>query len=149
MLKKLGQWLRIAGYDVLMLDDGAQDRQLLETAISEGRYLLTRDTKMLEYKQAKGVVILLVCNDLNDCVDELNNRLDIDWSYKPFSRCKQCNSELVEADESTMVQMPTVAKKHATETRYCPQCQQLFWDGSHVSRMRKQLAIWSSHQKHS
>ena len=37
MLKRLGQWLRVAGYDVLMLPDGTSDRELIQRAVEEHR----------------------------------------------------------------------------------------------------------------
>ena len=41
MLKRLGQWLRVAGYDVLILPDGTDDRVLLERAERDQRLLLS------------------------------------------------------------------------------------------------------------
>ena len=42
MLKRLGQWLRVAGYDVLMLPDGTSDRELVQRAVEEHRVAVTR-----------------------------------------------------------------------------------------------------------
>ena len=143
MLKKLGQWLRIAGYDVVMLPDGSEDRELLELAVREHRLLLTRDSKLKEYKQAAEVVVLLVCNDLDECVAQLNNKLPLDWLHKPFSRCKICNTKLIQADASMTNAMPPAAKEQVDEVLFCPTCKQLFWQGSHVARMQQQLRTWN------
>ena len=143
MLKKLGQWLRIAGYDVVMLPDGSEDRELIELAVREHRLLLTRDSKLNEYRQAAGVVILLVCNELDECVAQLNEKLPVDWLHKPFSRCKICNTKLVQADASLLNAMPAAAREKVTEAFYCSTCKQLFWQGSHVERMQQQLVDWN------
>jgi uncharacterized protein with PIN domain len=142
MLKNLGQWLRVAGYDVLILPDGTADRELFTLAQQQGRLLLTRDRKMKEYRNADAVVMLLDCNDLDDCVADLNRKLQINWLYKPFSRCKQCNTELIEADQKEIHNVPEQARNALTRMCYCPVCRQLFWDGSHVKRMQKRLQRW-------
>ena len=143
MLKSLGHWLRIAGYDVLILPDATPDRVLIERARHDGRLLLTRDRKMNEFKAAADIVLLLDCNGLEDCVADLNSKLNIDWLLKPFSRCKLCNTELVDADERQIEKLPHKARESVTRVCYCPRCRQLFWDGSHVSRMRRYLTRWN------
>ena len=143
MLKKLGQWLRIAGYDVSMLPDGTDDRELIKLSRNEKRLLLTRDRKITEFKESSHMVVLLECDDLEDCVADLNNKLDIDWLYRPFSRCSNCNSLLVEADRAEIQRLPDDVRNGATMTRYCPLCDQLYWDGSHVRRMRERLQHWN------
>jgi len=153
MLKKLGQWLRIAGHDVIMLPDGSDDRQLFDLAVQEHRLLLTRDSKLNEYKQAADVVVLLVCNDLDECVAQLNDKLQVDWLHKPFSRCKICNTKLIQADSTMLNAMPPAAREKTGRALFCPACKQLFWQGSHVERMQQQLLKWSqqhnaSHRSH-
>ena len=148
MLKKLGEWLRIAGYDVLMLPDGTEDRQLIELARREGRLLLTRDRKMTEFKNADENVVLLECNDLDDCVADLTGKLSVNWLFKPFSRCKQCNTRLLEADKAAIKDVPEEARASLTQMCFCPSCQQLFWDGSHVKRMRQRLEHWQRSASH-
>ncbi len=143
MLKNLGQWLRVAGYDVLILPDGTADRQLVERAREEGRLLITRDRKINEFKNAGEFVILLDCNELEDCVSDLNRQLDIDWLYNPFGRCKLCNTELVEADRTAIEKVPPEARNSLTQISFCPSCKQFFWDGSHVKRMRQRLEQWN------
>lgn len=143
MLKKLGQWLRIAGYDVVMLPDGSEDRKLFNLAVRERRLLLTRDSKLNEYKQAADVVVLLVCNDLDECVAQLNDKLPVDWLHEPFSRCKICNTKLIQADASMLNAMPPAVRDKAGRALFCPDCKQLFWQGSHVERMQQQLLKWN------
>ena len=142
MLKRLGQWLRIAGYDVLMLPDGTADRVLIEAAAQQGRVLLTRDREMAQHPDAAPVVVLLECQDLEDCVAQLSHRLPIDWLYRPFTRCLNCNTELLEADATRRQRVPQKALRLASNIVYCPSCDQLYWEGSHVARMRERLRKW-------
>lgn len=143
MLKNLGEWLRIAGYDVLILPDGSADSQLVMRATSEDRLLLTRDRKMNEFRQAGDVVVLLECNDLESCVAALNRQVKINWLFKPFSRCKICNTLLHEASKEDRDKIPDEARQALSIARYCPSCRQLYWDGSHVKRMSQRLHRWN------
>jgi uncharacterized protein with PIN domain len=143
MLKRLGQWLRIAGHDVLMLPDGTDDRELIRRAAMERRRLLTRDRSIAAQTGAAADLVLLDCDGLEDCVGALNRQLDIDWLMAPFSRCMNCNTLLVPASDRQRRQIPAEALRSATRVLYCPSCDQLYWDGSHVRRMRERLARWN------
>lgn len=143
MLKKLAAWLRIAGYDVLVMPDGSSDRDIVNKAILENRILLTRDQKIAEFKHADVVAIILECNDLENCVKELNHKLHVNWLYKPFSRCNNCNTPLVKATKAQIEHIPEKMKDLETRFLFCPVCNKLFWEGSHVDKMRKQLARWN------
>lgn len=143
MLKRLGRWLRVAGYDVVILPDGTDDRTLMQRAREENRLLLTRDRHMSSQTAGAGEPLLLSCNDLDNCVDALNRRLDIDWLHAPFTRCMNCNTPLRDADPSNRTRVPQGALSRASMVKYCPRCDQLFWDGSHVERMRARLESWN------
>lgn len=139
MLKRLGHWLRAAGYDVLTLPDGTDDRELIDRALREHRLLLTRDRKMGRHSDAPPLVHYLDCCDLEDCVATLNARVPIDWHYRPFTRCMRCNTPLVEADAQRRKAIPPGARRTATIALFCPTCEKVYWDGSHVTRMRRRL----------
>ena len=146
MLKGLGRWLRAAGYDTVIADNGVADRELIKQARDEGRLLITRDRKLNEFRDAHKHVILLMSNHLQDCVRELNKIKDIDWSYRPFSRCLLCNYPLREADPGQYSQIPEesrqIAEQKSERVYWCDHCNKPYWAGSHVRRMRKTLARW-------
>ena len=79
MLKRLGHWLRVAGYDVLILPDGSDDRELIERARAERRLLLSSDRRLAEHKHAADRLVLLDCQGLDDCAAALGRQLPIDW----------------------------------------------------------------------
>ncbi len=141
MLQRLGSWLRAAGYDTLIESDGRDDYALLREAIAEQRQLLTRDRKLLEYRRAPGHVILLEGNNLEECAASLSRQLPIDWLSRPFTRCLICNTELRPADEARQAAMPADVRRQ-DGTLYCPTCNKVYWDGSHVRRMRHRLKQW-------
>ena len=143
MLKRLGHWLRVAGYDVLILPDGSDDRALIEHACNEQRLLLSSDRRLAEHKGAADWLVSLDCQGLDDCVAALSRQLPVDWLYRPFSRCMLCNTPLRYASPGQLQRVPTAARRQASLVRYCPTCDQLFWDGSHVQRMRERLQHWN------
>ena len=147
MLRRLGQWLRVAGHDVLMLPDGTDDRVVMERAQSEARILVTRDRSIVDQCNGAADLILLDCNDLEDCVAALSDKLAIDWLHAPFTRCMNCNAPLVAAREHQRLAVPEDVLRNTTRVMYCPNCDQLFWDGSHVARMRERLETWQQRSR--
>ena len=143
MLIGLGRWLRAAGYDTRIARHAISDRQILQQSISEHRKLLTRDRKLVEFRDAARVVVLLQCAVMQECVAEATSRLDIDWLYRPFSRCLACNTPLLPATVEQVTHLNAMLKKNVRNIYYCAPCDQLFWEGSHVRRMRTRLLAFN------
>lgn len=139
MLQRLGRWLRAAGYDVLIAEDGESDAVLMQQARYQGRLLLTRDKGLVEYRDAAEYVLLLQGNKLHEQLRELSERLNIDWHYKPFSRCLECNTALIKAPPEVVPRVPPESIREGETLLYCPVCDKPYWEGSHVKRMRRQL----------
>ncbi len=140
MLKGLGKWLRAAGYDTTFAHDGEADRSAIRRARDEGRLLLTRDRKMTEHKAGRGVVLLLSSADLCTCAAELSRCLGVDWLHRPFSRCLRCNELLEPADRSCRSLLPPKARSLPGPLLSCPSCSRLYWQGTHVARMKEKLS---------
>lgn len=143
MLAGLGRWLRIAGHDTAIIEDRLEDRAILQKALAEHRILLTRDRHFLEMDAAENSVVFLESNLIDECVQELNQKLNIDWLYAPFTRCLLCNSPLEETQNPTHLQtIPPGVRSMTGKFWYCPECHQVYWRGSHTDRMLKQLHQW-------
>ena len=143
MLTGLARWLRAAGYDTEVCASAVADRSVLEHAIKDNRILLTRDQKLLEMRNAKNTVLWLNCNNIDSCVKELGKKVQINWLLDPFSRCMQCNTPLIVADTDKLARVPDESRKLAHPLLYCPACDKVYWEGSHVDRMRQKLNTWS------
>lgn len=141
-LQRLGNWLRAAGYDSLIETDGRSDYELLKQALAEERLLITRDRKLSEYRRAPGTVILLECDKLEDCIAALSRQVPIDWLHDPFVRCLVCNTNLILAKPEHLLELPVRLRDSLDTAYYCPSCRKVYWDGSHVSRMRTRLQDW-------
>ena len=143
MLIGLARWLRAAGYDTEVCESTVTDRSVLEHAMNDNRLLITRDQKLMELRNAENNVLCLNCNDIESCVKELGKRIQLNWLLDPFSRCMQCNAPLVEAGADKLALVPDESRKLAHPLLYCPACNKVYWEGSHVDRMRQKLKAWS------
>jgi uncharacterized protein with PIN domain len=141
MLKGLARWLRAAGYDTIVAPDRAPDAALLRQARQEGRILLTRDGS-LERPGGDGV-FLLADERLDATAQRLRDALGVDWLHQPFTRCLVDNAPLREANAAEAALMPPRARSLPGRVTACPACGRLYWEGSHVRRMRDRLAAWS------
>ena len=144
MLIKLGRWLRVAGYDTRIARHGMSDGQILGLARQESRLLISRDRKLMEFRDAASTVVLLDCQLMDQCLEEITIKLHINWLFRPFSRCLKCNTLLVAARPEHYRQLSDNFKSTVTGLCYCPGCSQLFWEGGHVRRMRDQLEYFDA-----
>jgi uncharacterized protein len=140
MLGRLARYLRAAGYDTTLAADGAADRDLVAAARDEQRTLLTCDRRIAEHKAAAGVATILPRGDLDALARELAARCGVDWLHRPFSRCLVDNAPLVVAAATHRVRVP--ADVAALPALACPDCDRVYWAGSHHRRMRARLERW-------
>ena len=141
MLKGLARWLRAAGYDTEIAHDGETDRELIQRARASKRLLITRDNKMMEFRNAIDSVRLLHCTDVENCAKSLNEKIPVNWLKQPFSRCLLCNTPLIKVEDITKVSVPDDVS--GTPLFQCPDCRRIYWSGGHVKRMRKKLENWA------
>ncbi|WP_455217015.1 Mut7-C RNAse domain-containing protein [Kaarinaea lacus] len=140
MFKGLARWLRAAGYDTEITQDGEPDRKLIEHARSSGRLLLTRDSKLMEFRNASDTVLLIDCTGIDDCARKLKSITSISWLHRPFSRCLICNTTLNKINKHESIAVPDDVR--GQQLYLCPDCQRIYWSGGHVNRMRKKLEGW-------
>ncbi len=148
MLQRLGRWLRAAGYDTRIAAEGESDYELLQHALREERLLITRDRGLIEHRRAPGTVILLRADNLEACAEELSRQVAIEWQFSPFTRCMVCNAALQEARPKQLSVLPLAKREFIDAAYFCPSCQQIFWEGSHVRRMRTHLQEWHERFSH-
>lgn len=139
MLVGIGRWLRVARYDTALANNGDSDRDLVERAVAEGRLLLTRDRKLIERRKAQPIAVLVDADGLEGQARELSRRLGIDWLRRPFSRCIECNVALRPARDEEIASVPADVRQAGLPILSCPRCGRVYWEGSHVLRMRDQL----------
>lgn len=142
MLKGIGRWLRAAGYDAAIVEQGARDDDLVARARAEKRLLLTCDRRLAASAACGTAVVVLATERLDDAARELTERLGVDWLRAPFSRCLLDNAPLMPAREADLARLPASARHGNGPIMRCPACSRVYWPGSHARRMRARLARW-------
>ena len=138
MLGRLARWLRALGYDTAY-EARIEDEELVRRALEEGRRILTRDARLPREWTVEGVLVLRSDHplaQLRTVVEKL--RLEVAPPF--FTRCLVCNAELRETRARDVAgRVPErVLETHDRFLR-CPECQRIYWEGSHVRRMRRRL----------
>ena len=132
-LGKLASFLRLAGFDALVLDDAAA----VGTAASrDGRVVLTRDRDLLK-RNAIQCGRYVRSTDPEAQLAEVFERFDLAYRVEPFTRCLRCNElvrSIVKADLADRV--PPRSRARFEHFVVCPACNRVYWRGSHYERLR-------------
>ena len=137
-LGKLARNLRLLGFDVAY-DRQARDRQLLGVMESENRALLTRDRRLLMHAIVKAGYCPRSQNADEQTI-EVIRRFDLFDSIASFTRCLRCNAPLQEVAKADVIQkLEPLTKIYYERFRRCTGCGQIYWAGSHFSKLQKRL----------
>ncbi len=137
-LGKLARDLRLLGFDVAY-DSRAEDRQLLRVMERENRALLTRDRRLLMHAVVKSGYCPRSQNADEQAV-EVIRRFDLLRSLAPFSRCLRCNAPLRKVSKAEVLErLEPLTKIYYEQFRCCTGCGQIYWAGSHFSKLQKRL----------
>jgi uncharacterized protein with PIN domain len=144
MLLGLARYLRAAGYDTGEARDGDHDRDLIARARAEQRRILSRDRRLLEFRDGPRLALILESDGLLATAREVTQRLTIDWLRAPFTRCLLCNVPVEAADPDTSWPPRIERSERLMPLTRCPDCGRLYWQGGHTARMRARLARWAA-----
>ena len=139
---KLAKWLRMMGYDTLLFD-GDDDWRMIIIALEEGRVVITKDTQIVQ----RGVItsgrlkaILITSDKSEQQIQQVVETLNLDYQYRPFSLCLECNQLLVEKSrEEVEDRVPPYVFQTQSQFVECPACHRIFWKGTHWKAMTKKL----------
>ena len=115
-LGKLARDLRLLGFDIAY-DRHADDRQLLAIMRESNRALLTRDRRLLMHAIVQHGYYLRSQNPINQTIEVL---------------------EEVEKNE-VIQKLEPLTKIYYEQFRRCVGCGQIYWAGSHFSKLQKRL----------
>jgi uncharacterized protein with PIN domain len=144
MLSRLCHYLRAAGYDTLLAQNGTSDAELLQLCRAEGRHFLTQDKLVCEHKAARAVALILPHVSLTNLAALLTENYQLDWLSQSFTRCLMDNTLLVAADEAAQARAPEDAIRPDEKLYQCPICRRIYWRGSHYKRIREKLVAWQA-----
>jgi len=137
-LGRLARSLRMLGLDVRYRTD-ADDAALARLADREDRILLTRDRELLERSRVTHGAFVRA-HDPNRQFAEIVHRFNLGPHAEPLSRCLSCNVLLESvALEQVADDVPPRVREKIDAFFRCPGCDQVFWNGSHVDRMRQRI----------
>jgi uncharacterized protein with PIN domain len=138
-LGQLAKNLRMLGFDVVYRNDYS-DAEIARIAVAEERIVLTRDRDLLIRKEiVRGCYLHSVASDCQ--VVEVVARFDLNDCACALSRCLNCNGLLrhVEKDE-VADRVPYHSHRIYDRFLECDACARVYWEGSHVTRMRQRIA---------
>jgi hypothetical protein len=144
MLARLGRWLRAAGYDTAIAENGMLDAALIARCVAEDRTLVTRDRHLAAVADGRVSIVCLTETGIAAQAHALRAALDIDWEYAPFTRCLVDNAPLAAAPPDMASQVPPSSRAAGGPLQVCPECGRLYWPGGHVRRMLARLAEWNA-----
>jgi uncharacterized protein len=133
-LGKLAQKLRLLGFNTLFRNN-FEDDEIIEISLEEKRIILTRDKGIL--KQNKVTHGYWLRNDdPKKQLDEIIKRFQLQYSFRPFSRCSGCNDELEAAPKSGLTDvLPDDTLNYYHEFWQCTGCGKIYWEGSHFKHI--------------
>lgn len=147
MLGQLCRYLRAAGYDTRLAQNGESDAALLRQCQAEGRHFLTQDALVREHKAARDVALILPHGDLDALARRVGEHYRLDWLRHAFTRCLVDNTLLAPADDAARARAPADAVRAGEPLYHCPSCGRVYWQGSHYKRMHARLAAWQAGQQ--
>ncbi|HEY2627288.1 MAG TPA: Mut7-C RNAse domain-containing protein [Candidatus Udaeobacter sp.] len=137
-LGKLARDLRLLGFDIAY-DRDADDRQLLATMRENNRALLTRDRRLLMHAIVQHGYYLRSQNPIRQTIEVLR-RFALFSAIAPFTRCLRCNAPLQKVAKANVIQkLEPLTKIYYEQFRRCTGCDQIYWAGSHFSKLQKRL----------
>jgi uncharacterized protein with PIN domain len=142
MLRGLGRWLRVAGYETVIAAGGLSDRLLARRCAEEDRVLVTKDRHLATTVSGIAPVVLLPGNSIDEAARALRIALGIDWQHAPFTRCLVDNQLLEAAPLCSATRVPERSRAPGGPLQVCPECGRLYWPGGHLRQMRQRLAAW-------
>jgi uncharacterized protein with PIN domain len=133
-LGRLAAYLRMLGFDALY-ERCSTDPELVQISSSQQRVLLTRDRSLLKHAAITHGYWLRETNSRRQ-IAEIVHRFDLARSIRSFTRCMRCNAVLQPVlKEQVHKSMPARIAALHEDVMQCPNCERLYWRGSHYGHM--------------
>ena len=135
-LGRLAVYLRMLGFDSLYRND-YQDEELAQVAARETRILLTRDRRLLMRSLVTYVYFLRSQTPAVQAAEVLR-RFGLAGQAQPFQRCLLCNGVLQPVSKAQVLdRLEPLTRLYYDEFHLCPDCNQVYWKGSHYEHMQQ------------
>jgi uncharacterized protein with PIN domain len=138
---RLGRKLRMAGFDT-HLAPATSLPEIGSLATAQSRILVSRNRDLLKCATVT-FGQLIRSSDHRQQLHEIRTRFRPEDKQRPFSRCTACNGLLQEVAKATILDLlEPLTKKYYNSFKQCPDCGKIYWEGSHVERMRAHFDLW-------
>ncbi len=138
MLDRLARWLRVIGSDAACRE-GIEDEDLVRYAIDENRIVLTRDRALPTEWWIDNYLLIDSVRPMEQ-LHQVVTHFNLPWQRSLFTRCTVCNEPLHPLKQDQIAgRVPVKVLDFAARFAGCPSCDRIYWDGSHVDRMREKL----------
>ncbi len=135
-LGKLAKYLRLLGFDTLFSPQ-YQDAEIVDISLQEKRIALTRDKGLLKSSNLTHGYWVRATNPTEQ-TKEIIARFDLASQTKPFTRCLECNGELVAIDKKEIqAQLPAKTSEYYRDFYRCAGCGKIYWEGPHYQKMKQ------------
>ncbi len=133
---KLARLLRMSGIDTLH-DPQLLEKEIAEMAVTNRRILLSRNRDLL-YRKSILWGHLVRAEQPEKQLAEVMTLFGLRDAIQPFNRCLQCNALLQPVEKSAILhRLEPLTRKYYRKFHVCPDCEQIFWRGSHHKRMEE------------
>jgi len=134
-LGKLARLLRMLGFDT-KYDPSIDREQLIKKSKNEGRIIISRSRELMKNNEVTHGYCLTETAP-GEQLKKILSRFDLTDEIIPFSRCFICNSTLESIEKSEIVdRLPPKVRKSQQDFTICPNCNKLYWKGSHYKMMK-------------
>jgi uncharacterized protein with PIN domain len=138
-LGKLARLLRLMGFDTVW-NVAATEPELARRSVNEGRTLLSRGRAVL-MRSAVVSGQFVRSSVADDQAVEVVRRFRLAGRIQLFGRCSLCNGRLeAVAKAQVAARIPPRTARWLDAYHLCQSCDQLYWEGTHVERLRRRLA---------
>ena len=135
-LGHIARQLRLLGFDTYF-EPSLVNRNIIEISNKENRAIITKSRKLLKFRDAR-FGLLLRPGGTEDQLKNILFRLEIKDCIKPFSRCIRCNGLLIRVPKEDIAdRIPPKTKSFCNEYSRCEYCDKIYWEGTHVFKMRE------------
>lgn len=138
-LGSLARLLRMLGFDTAW-DGQWREPALARRAANEQRVVLSRSRSLLKRREIPRA--LLIRSQRGDSqATEVVRRFRLAGQVRLFGRCTRCNGAVdAVAKDQVLARIPPRTRLWLDEYHLCRQCGQLYWEGTHVEKVRTRLA---------
>ena len=134
-LGRLAKYLRLCGFDTLYGMKLA-DREIIDLSLAGNRIILSRDKELLKNRRVFQSFRIMTTEPVEQ-LREVMKRYDLINNLNPFTRCMECNGEVVNVNKEEIGEtLQPKTRNYYNEFKKCTGCGKIYWEGSHYERMK-------------